>query len=344
MRSGKLGRRASPGFTLVELMIAITLGMLLVLAFGSLYVGASRSYRTVDQSARIQENARFALAYIARDLRQSGLVNCYSPKRVPIKTIANAAALDFSLDNSFVVYDSSASLPTRFSALGRKAGTDVLVLQRLASDNVLLKSDQTNDTAPLILASNPLSFKDGEILAVADCTSVNVFHAKVVGSGTDTEISIKSGSNSSATFDADGVYKYARHAALSRLEEVVYFIKEEAGVPKLFRLQSVVGDGVVQNTSPEVLVEDVTDLQVQNILSDLDLDVKPTDRNATCATKDYEDPPTVANAPKSTGAVIKLVLRSPEGGFQDVSSSGRLTKDVSIAMSMRNRGSCQRGV
>lgn len=60
------------GFSLVELMIAIVLGLILVAAVGAIYLGSSRSYRTQTSVSQVQEQGRFANLLIAPIVRQAG--------------------------------------------------------------------------------------------------------------------------------------------------------------------------------------------------------------------------------------------------------------------------------
>ena len=64
--------RHQAGFSLVELMIAITLGLVVLLAVGSIYIGSRQTYRVQEDNARIQEAGRYALEVIGRSIRQAG--------------------------------------------------------------------------------------------------------------------------------------------------------------------------------------------------------------------------------------------------------------------------------
>ena len=64
--------RHQAGFSLVELMIAITLGLIVLLAVGSIYVGSRQTYRVQEDNARIQEAGRYALEVLGRSIRQAG--------------------------------------------------------------------------------------------------------------------------------------------------------------------------------------------------------------------------------------------------------------------------------
>ncbi len=60
------------GFSLVELMISMTLGLLLLGMLISTYLAAKQTYVVEDDWARMQENARLALRIISRDVRMAG--------------------------------------------------------------------------------------------------------------------------------------------------------------------------------------------------------------------------------------------------------------------------------
>ncbi len=56
------------GFTLIELMISVTLGLLLIAMVVSVFVNSNRNYVQDDNYAIMQENGRFALKRLAHEL------------------------------------------------------------------------------------------------------------------------------------------------------------------------------------------------------------------------------------------------------------------------------------
>lgn len=62
------------GFTLIELMISMTLGLMLLLVISTVFVSSRQSFREQEDNARIQESGRFALEIIGRSLKQAGHV------------------------------------------------------------------------------------------------------------------------------------------------------------------------------------------------------------------------------------------------------------------------------
>ncbi len=64
--------QAQRGFSLVELMIALTLGLLLVGAVLSVFTGTLRSNADLGRMARLEEQLTGLLDLISRDLRRAG--------------------------------------------------------------------------------------------------------------------------------------------------------------------------------------------------------------------------------------------------------------------------------
>ncbi len=69
------GSKFQRGFTLVELMIAMGIGTFISAGVIALFIGNNRGYDTNEALARVQENGRFAIEHLARDIRQAGSQN-----------------------------------------------------------------------------------------------------------------------------------------------------------------------------------------------------------------------------------------------------------------------------
>ncbi|MDO9107004.1 MAG: PilW family protein [Methylovulum sp.] len=63
---------AQSGLTLIELMIAMLLGVFLIGGVVQIFVSSKQTYRMQEGLSRLQENGRFAMDFISRDLRMAG--------------------------------------------------------------------------------------------------------------------------------------------------------------------------------------------------------------------------------------------------------------------------------
>ncbi len=69
-------RRANTGYSLVEIMIALVIGTLLLAGLIQVFGGSRAAYQTSEGISRNQENGRFALDFLQRDLRMAGHFGC----------------------------------------------------------------------------------------------------------------------------------------------------------------------------------------------------------------------------------------------------------------------------
>jgi type IV pilus assembly protein PilW len=148
------------GLTLVELMIAMAIGLLLVLLIGTLFVGSKQTYRTQEGLARVQESGRFVMESLGRNMREAG----YTKFSAPIAAVAGA-----TLEQKFTASVGSAfsRIPNAIAAADGGAGADSITL---TSDS---DKDCLNGVAPLGRAVNKFSInasKQLECLGNASAT------------------------------------------------------------------------------------------------------------------------------------------------------------------------------
>lgn len=68
------------GFSLVELMVAMVIGLIVVLVVGTLFMNSRQTYMAQDANSRLQENARYATELFGRQVRTAGYVGVnFSP-------------------------------------------------------------------------------------------------------------------------------------------------------------------------------------------------------------------------------------------------------------------------
>lgn len=84
------GTAGSAGFTLIELMIAMVLGLLVIAGIGAVFVAGSRTYREDERVSRVQENSRLAMGELTADLEMAGHWSelFFPPEQIPGSTTA----------------------------------------------------------------------------------------------------------------------------------------------------------------------------------------------------------------------------------------------------------------
>lgn len=163
-RAHPAGRRDS-GFTLIELMIAVTIGLLILATLTAIFVKNNAARLETERFSQQIENGRYAIQVLTEELRHAGYYAEYLPPNAlpatfttkpdacesAVATIASAAAPAFLLHVQG--YDNGTSAPTCVTA-DLKAGTDVLVVRRVSTCIPGSAScDAANAAAPYFQAS-----------------------------------------------------------------------------------------------------------------------------------------------------------------------------------------------
>lgn len=144
-RSPRLPSRtiAMSGFSLIEMMISITIGLMVIAALVAVLVSNSGSAKTNDRTSELQSNGRYALDHLKRELRHAGYRG-YSWEKPTPPTTAIAVTnecLDGGAADTFVqnigqgVWGANDSNPYTLNCLpdANRVRGDVLVIRRVAS-------------------------------------------------------------------------------------------------------------------------------------------------------------------------------------------------------------------
>ena len=96
--------RGQQGLTLVELLISITLSLLVLAAILQLFVGTKQSYNLQEGMARMQENGRYAIDLLARDIGMGAF-----PRSLGGAAFVAGTTTDGTTDEITVSYQSTTS-------------------------------------------------------------------------------------------------------------------------------------------------------------------------------------------------------------------------------------------
>lgn len=159
-------KRGQHGFSLVELMIALALGILVVGAAFAIFHSNQRSYQANQGLNRIQENARIAFELISRDLRAAGGSACSNIARPDAEHVNSAEETIFF--NSPV---SSASPATEFTAV---SGDDTAYrVTNSSTSSITLDPAQLADATQAFNVNDRLILCNANKLYVVRATAVN---------------------------------------------------------------------------------------------------------------------------------------------------------------------------
>lgn len=78
MNSPRHTVRKAGGFSLVELMVALALGLLLTIAMATVYLSSRTAFSRQQQVSALQQSVRTAFEYLSNDARMVGHMGCYT--------------------------------------------------------------------------------------------------------------------------------------------------------------------------------------------------------------------------------------------------------------------------
>ena len=114
--------RHQRGLTLVELMIALVLGLFLIGGLLQIFISSKQTYRMQEALSRLQENGRFAIDFMTRDIRLAGFKGCSSRSYAALPPVLN---LDLNQPTAFL-YDFNTAIQG-FEATSKDAWTPTMV-------------------------------------------------------------------------------------------------------------------------------------------------------------------------------------------------------------------------
>lgn len=257
------------GITIIEIMVALALSLIILAGVMHIFLNNKQTYRVQEAFARLQENGRFAMQFITKDLRMAGYVGCggkiSSPNNiadlVPPNGTADEVAMfsasgieGFEYSNLPVALSDSVTL----TVTDVVAGTDIVRIKRAASTGARLTGNMTSDNANVQLDGTTALglFQPDDYLFISDCEKADIFVANNV-SAADNKITIAH--SNSVNLDNKLSKAYQDDAEVYKFINSTYYIKTNThGEPALFR-RSLINAG---NLTDEELVEGVEDLQL----------------------------------------------------------------------------------
>lgn len=185
--------RSNRGFSLVELMVSIAIGLILIAGLAMLFANSSQTGQEIEKSIRQIENGRYALELLNEDVSVAGYYGEVSTTGITLGTApACATALaDLGWNNAALTAPVALTglTPTETAALAclsnHKAGTAAVVLRRLdttpaspgpgTNGSAYLQTSRCStdpNNTRFILSDTATDFS----LRGLDCTAVNTIH------------------------------------------------------------------------------------------------------------------------------------------------------------------------
>jgi type IV pilus assembly protein PilW len=239
------------GMTLIEIMIAMLIGVFLIGGVLQIFVGTKHTNRMLEELSRIQENGRYALGFLADDIRSAGFMGCPPLRPPPLPTLPIvpiiAAGIPALTNNTFVfgVENVTANWSATACAAGNCiAGSDAITIRYAEGCGANLTAAMANVNANIqIPSSSSCRFTPTGALLISSCSNVDIFRPL----------------NDSSPIQHPALsFPYGIDAELYVYHSYTYFIREStSGAPgrSLWRIDDVGG-------AATELIEGIEDMQI----------------------------------------------------------------------------------
>ncbi len=247
------------GFSLVELMIALVLGLFLIGGVAVVFIGSSQSFSHNEALSRVQESGRFALEMVAQELRNTGYKgSCF----VNAIDVINTADSDYEAD----AYNLNDPIKGWLDNTGEFFAGDLLNYQA-NTDLVLIKHAATGATAVLsanvdsTVATFPTTGGEdpGALIVLSDAAGCDLFQNTAANNAADLQRGTVGQSINNKTVAAQSLshsYLSGDSTNIALFSSTLFYVG--SGLTTATALRSVSYDNGAAND--QELVEGVTDL------------------------------------------------------------------------------------
>ena len=317
------------GIGLVELLIALVLALVLTMGIIEVFLGSKQAYRTQDALSRIQENGRFAMEELSRNIRMAGFQGCGKMDSITPNVVANGFPGGDQWSTNAVrgyKYNGSNFNPaysgTEPSPL--LANTDVVSITHVINCDAYLDVVMADDGAAVdIKDGNSCNFEQGDPVIITDCTTTDLFRVSNVVDPASVTLAHAQGAEAYENTDNRLSRAYGADARVYQLVRVDYYLKQNNfGQPALFKR--------VNGVESE-LVEGVEDFQV----------LFGEDTGTDFFVDEYRDATAVTDWAKVSSVRPVVSLRSKTDNItlieDSVRNDKRLRHDMTSTIGIRNR-------
>jgi type IV pilus assembly protein PilW len=244
------------GFSLVELMISIVLGLLVIAATLSIFSSNKQAYRTTENLGRVQESGRTAFEIVGNDVREASGTQC--SRGIDVVTVLNTAGVQIWGDWVSPVTGADNTGPNLSDTLQLKSGGE---------DTFQVNSHNSGAQAIDINSSQAHDLQVGDIAIICDYRQAAIFQVSNVAG--DVVNHNAGGLNTTGNLGFNlGAYQFNDNATISRVNVTQWFVAASPA-PRvgnsLFRstLRNVGGNAQMVQ---EEIVDGVNNMQVSYLL------------------------------------------------------------------------------
>lgn len=215
------------GFSLVEVMVALTLSLLLLSAIFQVFTSSKASYRMNEGLARIQETGRFVVDLLSSALRMAGYQGCLTRNKIAPNVIVKnpPSVLPYQPEDVLRGENNLASGDSLVAKQDALVGSDSLSIIHASATGAHLTGNMETRNGNIQINGNPAGFEAGDILMITDCASIDIFRATNVSSSSNsTKVTIAHTQSKNTSSRLSKAYQ--SDALVMAFESTTYYVAD----------------------------------------------------------------------------------------------------------------------
>lgn len=262
--------------TLVELMVALVIGLIIVMAMSVAFVASSRNRTQAEISADAIETGRYAMDLLSRELSQAGFYGTLALANVSGTTNAPCSSTITDWLGSLALHvtgwnSGPAAADANPACVSRKVGTDAIFIQRASTCAV--------GDADCAAEVNTQGY-----LQVSECGTEYTTTPFVLLAGASAGLNLKSKTCAAAV------------ATKRRLVRRIYYIDTDDALKSI----DITLSGA---TTPTVLAENIEQMQIEYAVGT---------GSSIGSAQTFTSTPTAADWPNVVGARVSIIAKSSD--------------------------------
>ena len=322
------------GFTLIELMVALLLGLIVIGGVASVFLANQQTYRTNNALGDVQDSARLAFEMLAHDIRNAQLTGCNSNSRFSnvLKNGPANSGTDWwaNWGNAIVGYASGVDDPAVASGTAqanRDSTSDSIELLGAADTAMSVNVHSPSATTPNFTINGAAGdLQGGDVIIVCDPDHATMLKTTKY-TDTSKTITYDATNNCSTGLGYPAVcvtsgnpYTFGQSAMVSKLSAVDWYIGiNPAGSKSLYRASLANAAGALSIT-PQEMVRNVTSMAISYLQS---------------GTTSFVKADSVTNWPGVTAVQVQLQVQSDDSRAS--TNAQPLARNFTITATLRNR-------
>lgn len=219
------------GYTLVEFMVAMTIGIFLLGGIGIVFLSSKQTYRMQDSLWQLHDNSRFAMEFLIKDLRMAGFRGCNSSTITPVDTLNNGADFNYNFTVGVQGFEATTSgwspaLTTAISANTPlpSANSDVITIRRAQEPGIGITAPFMNNNSAALHVDAGNNLSQFDIILITDCTAAAILQISNANPGVTGTIAHNTGIGAPGNASSDLGKIFRDDAEVMKLVSVSYFI------------------------------------------------------------------------------------------------------------------------